>query len=99
MYPRKLLTHHFWTIQQRSEYAVINLRDRLLYNRNVFRFLQSKLSQIKNDPNYEQWREALGKIGSGVHPTADEIIAVKGLFAEPPYSTRALSYSHIVCTF
>lgn len=95
-YPRKLLTHHFWTLQQRSEFAVINLRDRVMHNRPVFRYLQSKLPQLKNDPHYEPWRELLGKLGSGVHPSTKEILAVKTLFSETPYHTRALPYTHIV---
>lgn len=96
MYPRYFLTHHFWTLQQRSEFAVINLRDRLLYNRNVFRDLQSKLEQVKNDDQYEQWSSILGKLGSGLHPTIDEILSVEKLFTEPPYNTKSLNYTHVV---
>lgn len=62
----------------------------------VFRFLQSKLSQVKNDANYEQWRHVLGLIGSGTHPTAEEVISVQKLFADVPYKTSSLSYMHIV---
>lgn len=96
MYPRYFLTHHFWTLQQRSEFAVMDLRDRLLYNRNVFRHLQSDLRQVKNDEHYEQWKIILGKLGSGLHPTVQEIISVQKLFSEPPYKTTSLSYTHIV---
>lgn len=99
MYPRYFLTHHFWTLQQRSEFAVMNLRDRLQHNRPVFRALQDKLPSLKNDRHYEQWSEILGKLGSGVHPTAEEIIAVKDLFVETPYKTSSLSYAHIVRIF
>lgn len=96
MYPRYFLTHHFWTLQQRSEFAVMNLRDRLSHNLPVFRALQSKLSSLKNDRHYDQWDEILGKLGSGVHPTANEIISVKDLFSEAPYKTTSLNYTHIV---
>lgn len=99
MYPRYFLTHHFWTLQQRSEFAVINLRDRLSHNRPVFRSLQSKLSSLHNDRHFEQWNEILGKLGSGVHPTVDEIISVRELFAEAPYKTGSLSYAHVVSSF
>lgn len=99
MYPRYFLTHHFWTLQQRIEFAVMNLRDRLVHNRPVFRSLQSKLSSLKNDRHYEQWNEILGKIGSGVHPTVSEIISIKDLFKEAPYKTNSLSYAHIVSNF
>lgn len=96
MYPRYLLTHHFWTLQQRSEFAVMDLRDRLLHNRSVFRHLQSDLKQVKNDEQYEQWRNILGKLGSGRHPTVEEIISVQKIFSEPPYKTASLNYTHVV---
>lgn len=96
MYPRQCLTSHFWTLQQRSEFSVMNLRDRLAYNRPVFRNLQNKLETLRNDRHYEQWRSILGKLGSGVHPTVDEILSVKDLFSERPYKTGALPYTHIV---
>lgn len=99
MYPRHFLTHHFWTLQQRSEFAVLNLRDRLSHNRPLLRHLQSSMSTLKNDRHYEQWRDILGKLGSGRHPTADEIIGVKELFSEAPYKTRSLSYTHVVRKF
>lgn len=96
MYPRYLLTHHFWTLQQRSEFAVMDLRDRLLHNRSVFRHLQSDLKQVKNDEQYEQWKSILGNLGSGQHPTIEEIISVQKLFSEPPYKTTSLNYTHVV---
>lgn len=96
MYPRHFLTHHFWTLQQRSEFAVINLRDRLVYNRPVLRHLQSNMSTLKNDRHYERWRDILGKLGSGLHPSVEDIIRVNELFAEPPYKMKSLGYTHIV---
>lgn len=96
MYPRFFLTRHFWTLQQRSEYAVMNLKDRLTHNRPIFRGLQSKLSTLQNDRHYNQWSKILGKLGSGQHPTAQEIVNVKELFVGPPYDTKSLYYAHVV---
>lgn len=96
MYPRKLLTSHFWTLQQRNEFAILCIKERIAYNRRVFRFLQEKLPILKNDRHYEQWRHILGLLGSGKHPTAHELLAIKDLFAEAPYKTRSLPYTHVV---
>lgn len=96
MYPRHFLTHHFWTLQQRSEFAVINLRDRLMHSRPVLRHLQSNMASLKNDRHYERWRDILGKLGSGLHPTVEDILRVEPLFAEPPYKRQSLSYTHMV---
>lgn len=96
MYPRLLLTSHFWTLQQRNEFAIIFLRNRLEYNRSVLRLLQAKKKQIKNDDLYANWQQVLGQLGSGLHPTANEIVAIKDLFRRPPYSTNSLGSIHIV---
>lgn len=96
MYPRQLLTSQFWTIQQRNEFEIVNLRARLEYNRKVFRYLQAKLSEIKNDELYDKWQHILGLLGSGMHPSTTEILEVKDLFSRRPYNTKSLSGNHIV---
>lgn len=96
MYPRRLLSYQFWTLQQRCEFSVLNLQDRLAYNRRVLRFLQAKLSQVRNDPNYEQLRTIFGKLGSGLHPSVEEIIQIKTSFSEAPFKTKSLTHAHVV---
>lgn len=96
MYPRLLLTSHFWTLQQRNEFAIIILRNRLEYNRSVLRLLQAKKKQIKNDDLYDKWQQVLGQLGSGLHPSTAEVLAIKDLFQRPPYNTKSLGSIHIV---
>lgn len=93
--PRTLLCSHFWSIQQRSNFAVANMTDRIIHNRPVFRCLQAQLDQIKDESMREQWSHVLGLIGSGVHPTATDVISCKQLFTDGPYSLANLSHGHI----
>ena len=98
MYPRLLLSPHFWSIQQKSEFHLIELRHRLSCNRKVFRIMQSKLNELKrrDDADHEQFSHILGLLGSGVHPTAEELLQVQNVFKERPYHIDWLSGRHLV---
>uniref|UniRef100_A0AAG5DJ29 Letm1 RBD domain-containing protein n=1 Tax=Anopheles atroparvus TaxID=41427 RepID=A0AAG5DJ29_ANOAO len=97
MYPRTLLTSHFWSIQQKVDFAQIDLRNRLVNNRRVFRFMQSKLDILKKnkDPTYEKFSYILGLLGSGLHPTSEEILDIKEVFQRPPFHLNSLGSSHL----
>lgn len=95
-FPRQLLTSHFWSIQQRFEFNRLNLEERLRYNLRVFRFMQAQLHKLKNDENYEALKMILGMLGSGLHPTPAEILAVKEIFSKKPYELYSLPRSNLV---
>ncbi|CAH1179238.1 unnamed protein product [Phaedon cochleariae] len=96
MLPRYLLCSHFWTLQQKSDFDVLNLRDRLHHNRPVFRHLQSQLSFLKPHCLFDPWSRILGVIGSGSQPCVKEIIQCKDLFMAEPYHLFYLSRSHVI---
>lgn len=95
-WPRFWLISHFWTPEQRIEFGTLDIKDRISHNRDIFRALQAKLPQVESRDYYDNWNNILAKLGSGQHPTADEIIAIKELFTEAPYTHRSLSRSHLV---
>ncbi|XP_058464350.1 LETM1 domain-containing protein 1 [Malaya genurostris] len=97
MYPRTFLTSHFWSIQQKVDFAQQDLRQRLAYNRRVFRCMQAKLDVLKKiqDPQHEKFSYILGLLGSGLHPTSDEILNVKDLFTRSPLCLRSLNSVHL----
>ncbi|XP_072399760.1 LETM1 domain-containing protein 1 isoform X2 [Diabrotica undecimpunctata] len=96
MFPRYLLCSHFWNLKQKSEYQILSLKDRLTHNRPIFRHLQSQMYFLKPHCLYKSWKEVVGKIGSGVHPTVGEIAKCKELFMTEPYHLLYLSSNHIV---
>ncbi|XP_019554251.2 LETM1 domain-containing protein 1 [Aedes albopictus] len=97
MYPRTFLTPHFWSIQQKVDFAQQDLKQRLHYNRRVFRCMQAKLDVLRrnNDPLCEQFGNILGLLGSGLHPTSEEILNIKDLFERPPLHLNNLSSVHL----
>lgn len=96
LFPRQLMTSHFWNLQQKSEFSVLELKQRLMNNRPVFRHVQAKLKSLKGHQLYCSWKNILGMLGSGVQPSTDKILVCKDLFAEKPYDLRYLSRSHVV---
>nr|CAH7738494.1 unnamed protein product [Callosobruchus chinensis] len=96
MFPRQLLSSHFWSLQQKSEYGTLYLRKRLVHNKPVFRHLQSQLNYLKCHPLYNDWGNILGKLGSGSNPCVKEVIKCKPLFIGEPYHLLYLSRNHVV---
>lgn len=98
MFPKQLLSSHFWNLQQKSEFSVLALRDRLMHHRPVFRHMQGCLENLRGHKLYECWKEILGELGSGVQPDIEQIIDCKELFAGQPYSLMHLNRNHMVLT-
>lgn len=96
MLPRHLLTSHFWTLQQKSEFNVVGLRGRLLHNKPTFRCLQERLAALSGHAICDRWSGVLGHLGSGVQPDVEDIIACKELFMTEPYHLIYLRRNHAV---
>lgn len=96
-FPKQLLSHHFWTIEQRQRFQAIDHTHRLHYYRPVFRNLQTKLTTIAAEDNlHDKCRLVLDKLGSGTHPSVDQILDIKTLFAAKPYGLECLKSGHLV---
>lgn len=96
MFPRHLLSSHFWSLQQRADFAVEALRRRLYNQRPVLRCLQSRLEDVEDPELFLKWRHILGLLGSGVHPTTQQILDVKQLFTGEPYHLKSIYSNHVV---
>lgn len=95
MYPRHLLTSHFWSIGQRAEFLELFLKERTSYNRKIFRLLQSKLDSTVDSGHFKTWNYVLGLLGSGTHPSSEEVLSIQEIFMESPYHIDSLSSSHL----
>lgn len=95
-FPRTFLSSHFWSLEQKSVFKTLNMRDRLIHNRPVFRHLQSQLKFLKNNCSYAKWSGILGALGSGTQPTVTVILQCKDLFVNGPYHLMYLSNNHVV---
>ncbi|CAG9788983.1 unnamed protein product [Diatraea saccharalis] len=93
--PKSLLCSHFWSIQQRIEFSQQDLTEKLKHNKPVFRALQAKLDQIPDSYMKQEWKRILALLGSGVHPSPEDILECKELFVDGPYNLNCLSYNHL----
>uniref|UniRef100_A0A0P4WMU8 Letm1 RBD domain-containing protein n=1 Tax=Scylla olivacea TaxID=85551 RepID=A0A0P4WMU8_SCYOL len=93
-FPRHLLCYHFWDIKQRHEFAVMGLKQRLFNARPVFRCLQAAILTM-DEEDQDKCRTVFHKLGSGVHPTVEEIIALIPLFQGKPFHIRQIRAIHV----
>ncbi|XP_050690452.1 uncharacterized protein LOC126982456 [Eriocheir sinensis] len=93
-FPRHLLSHHFWDIQQRHEFGVLSLKRRLFNARPVFRSLQAAILTL-NDEDKEKCRNVFFKLGSGIHPNVEEILALIPLFQREPFHIHKIGSTHV----
>lgn len=97
MFPRHFLCSHFWSIQQKFDFYIDLLRRRLRYNLPVFRFMQSKLNNLKENPElFDKFKNMLGRLGSGLHPTSQDILSIKEIFTKSPFSLESMPSNHLV---
>lgn len=94
-FPKHLLCHHFWDIKQRHDFAMLSLKKRLFNARSVFRSMQALLLTIENEVEQDKCRSVFYKLGSGIHPTPDEVVSILPLFQGHPYHIRKIRATHV----
>ncbi|CAN8027124.1 unnamed protein product [Ixodes persulcatus] len=86
LFPKQLLTWHFWSLEQRVDFSVSNYLP-------VFRYMQAIV------PEGEEGQKLLRifhKLGSGTHPTVEDILDAKQYFMDKPLALSKLSRKHLV---
>lgn len=95
MFPKKLLSHHFWTLDQRVNFQLQDSISRLKYYKPVFRHLQNKQSLVHDVMIRSRLYNILSVLGSGLHPPVEDLVYIKKIFSGPPYSLDSLNSSHL----
>ncbi|XP_054719905.1 LETM1 domain-containing protein 1-like isoform X2 [Uloborus diversus] len=95
LFPRKCLSSQFWTLQQKVDFAVKYQKKRLYHYRPVFRQLQAQIDTINTDVLKNNCQDIFYKLGSGLHPTTEEIIKLKPLFIDQPYGIFCITNKHL----
>lgn len=93
MFPKTFLSHHFWNLQQKAAFQEDVLRRRISCNRKVFRCMQANLEKLPSH-DYQRLGHVLGLLGSGMHPTAEDIIEIKDIFQRSPFDLYSLTSKH-----
>lgn len=97
MYPKLLLSPHFWSAQQRHQFDAEILGARLAHQKPVLRFLQDRLKVLRGDEAaYFRMRHVLGRLGSGQHATVDEVHGLTDILSQWPYALDSLPRNVLV---
>ncbi|XP_054167967.1 LETM1 domain-containing protein 1-like [Oppia nitens] len=95
-FPKYLLSPHFWTLEQKQLFQAQDLKKRLYYYRPVFRNLQQKLQTVTTDDGLqEKFRSVFAQLGSGTHPSFEDIIDLNQSFFGKPYGIHNLKSRHL----
>lgn len=96
MFPRRLLTNHFWTEEQRIEFQEKELGDRFKYYETLSCCLQEKKRLLRKHAKFHEYENVLFKLRHGSHPTPTELLDAKEIFADSTFNLITLSRKHIV---
>jgi len=95
-FPRHLLTSHYWTLQQKLEFMLFDVKRKLKHNKPLFKCMQAELETIKDETLKIKWQNAMACLDNGTHPSVKDIIACCELFSGIPYSLNVLKRKHLV---
>lgn len=98
-YPKVFLSTHYWTLEQRVDFALEDHTKKLMYFKPVFRHLQNNLKSIEDEEIREKTKSIFYILGSGMHPPLDRLLLVSSIFRSRPYELTYLTSSHLVCNF
>lgn len=93
-FPKHFLSSHFWSLQQRFNFALEDHTKNLRYYRPNFRCMQQRVSAVQDEHLQAGMNLILSKLASGVHPSVKEILEVKKLFQEEPFHLNCLHPQH-----
>lgn len=94
-FPRHILTSHYWTQQQKLDFLVIDHQRRLRHNMPLFKCLQAEVPNITDKLLLKKWNDVIACLGSGSHPTTEDIIYCSNLFLDKPYGLKNLKRKHL----
>ncbi|BFZ21831.1 hypothetical protein BsWGS_24870 [Bradybaena similaris] len=95
VFPQHLLSHHFWTPQQKEEFRRIALTKRLKHYDSILDYLHLLSQHIEDATAKEGVHKAIQKVDSNVVLTAKEILELSPLFEGKPYNMDCLSLRHM----
>ncbi|KAG1651196.1 LETM1 domain-containing protein 1 [Nymphon striatum] len=95
MFPKLLLCQHFWSIEEKLKFSYTDHKKQILHYKSVLDIVQEKALQIENVSLQPILLKILYKLKSGTHPGVDEVLSIKKLFDEPPFSLASMSSRHL----
>lgn len=96
LFPRQLLTSHFWNDEQKAKFDEVYLKKRIKHQVPVYNYLKKHLPWSSSHPLQDEWSQVIKYIDKGEHPLTGEILNCKELFCNQPYGLIYLKSRHKV---
>merc|ERR1711894_641977 len=95
MFPRHLLCRHFWTEQQKREFAQDDLlKHRLPHVQKVVQYMDKHAVKIRDPGLKREFTNVLNRVENGTQPEVKEILELKELFTSYPFGLPHLAKRH-----
>ncbi|XP_059160933.1 LETM1 domain-containing protein 1-like [Physella acuta] len=94
VFPRYLLSQHFWTPQQKVEFRTLAIRKQLKHYDGVLDYMHLLSQHIEHKPSAENVRKLISKLDSKVVLSNAEILETLPLFEGKPFNMECLSIRH-----
>ncbi|KAL4120805.1 hypothetical protein QTP88_013426 [Uroleucon formosanum] len=95
MFPKYLLSEHFWTDEQLKEYWTKDQQNNFEHNMNVFENL-SLMAEECSDDMLLKWFRVIECLGAGNVAPVEDIIQAMPVFATFPYNLSSLPPQHVI---
>ncbi len=96
-FPHKILTSHYWSIQDKFNFMMNEHKKRLQYYKPLLRCLQGEVNSVKDLNLKMHLQDIVAHLGSGTHPSSESILSCVKLFSGSPFSLNTLKRKHMVC--
>lgn len=97
MFPKQFLSPQFWSVQQRTQFSMEMLQQRLRHQLPVLRYMQAQMSALRSDEAaHRSMRHVLGRLGSGQHASVADVETLTEVLSRPPYNLESLPRSVLV---
>ncbi|KAK7113142.1 LETM1 domain-containing protein 1-like [Littorina saxatilis] len=94
VFPRQLLSHHFWTEQQCHDFWRRDLKHRLEHLQFILDNMYLMSRHISDTDMEDKIVKIVRKLQHSVHPTVTEVLEIQPLFSSSPYNLERLSIAY-----
>ncbi|KAL0280140.1 UNVERIFIED_CONTAM: hypothetical protein PYX00_001522 [Menopon gallinae] len=95
MFPKTTLSHHFWSDEQKEEFALIDHKRKIKLYKPLLSYMCCRMNYVKESSIKYQFASLLEDLEKGINPQIETILKCKQIFEEAPFSIQHLSTSHV----
>ncbi|XP_014681919.1 PREDICTED: LETM1 domain-containing protein 1-like isoform X1 [Priapulus caudatus] len=95
-YPKSLLSHQFWTPDQKMQFWLEDLTERVQNYNIIMAKLERKTRKITDDKLRIYMEDVLHELHSNRHPSTEQLLLTRQLFVERPFGIHKVGYKQMI---